>query len=81
MIVWHPLLGHTCHELFSLRTGKVGRIPDLVVWPRTHNDVEVIVQAALKHNVCLIPFGGEIHRDVLQTYASFIFLHAIEKAV
>ncbi|XP_064396861.1 alkyldihydroxyacetonephosphate synthase, peroxisomal-like [Halichondria panicea] len=50
--------GHTCHELFSLRTGKVGRIPDLVVWPRTHNDVEVIVQAALKHNVCLIPFGG-----------------------
>ena len=25
--------GHTCHELFALRTGKIGRIPDLVVWP------------------------------------------------
>ena len=51
--------GHTCHELFSLRTGKVGRIPDLVVWPGSHADVEVIVQAALRNNVCIIPFGGE----------------------
>ena len=25
--------GHTCHELFALRMGKIGRIPDLVVWP------------------------------------------------
>ena len=23
-----------------------------------HNDVEVIVQVAVKHNVCVIPFGG-----------------------
>nr|CAD66418.1 alkyl-dihydroxyacetonephosphate synthase [Suberites domuncula]CAD79441.1 dihydroxyacetonephosphate synthase [Suberites domuncula] len=50
--------GHTCHELFSLRTGKVGRIPDLVVWPRSHQDVEVIVKAALRHDMCIIPFGG-----------------------
>ena len=25
--------GHTCHELFNLRVGKYGRLPDLVVWP------------------------------------------------
>ena len=23
-----------------------------------HDDVEIIVQAAVKHNVCVIPFGG-----------------------
>jgi alkyldihydroxyacetonephosphate synthase len=50
--------GHTCHELFSLRTGKWGRIPDVVVWPRDHKDVEVIVRAANRYNVCVIPFGG-----------------------
>jgi len=27
------IVGHTCHELFALRTGKIGRIPDVVVWP------------------------------------------------
>ena len=29
------IVGHTCHELFALRTGKIGRIPDIVVWPGT----------------------------------------------
>ena len=24
----------------------------------SHNDVEAIVAAAVKHNVCIIPFGG-----------------------
>lgn len=27
-----PPPGHTCHELFALRTGRIGRIPDFVVW-------------------------------------------------
>ncbi|KAL5481873.1 hypothetical protein EMCRGX_G022133 [Ephydatia muelleri] len=50
--------GHTCHELFALRTGKIGRLVDIVVWPANHSQVEAIVQAAVKHNVCIIPFGG-----------------------
>ncbi|XP_065920530.1 alkyldihydroxyacetonephosphate synthase, peroxisomal-like [Dysidea avara] len=50
--------GHTCHELFSLRTGNFGRFPDYVVWPGSHSDVEKIVSLAVKHNVCVIPFGG-----------------------
>ncbi|XP_068429008.1 alkyldihydroxyacetonephosphate synthase, peroxisomal [Clinocottus analis] len=50
--------GHCLHEIFALREGKVGRVPDLVVWPNCHNDVVKIVELACKHNVCLIPYGG-----------------------
>ena len=33
LLSWMGRSGHTCHELFALRTGKIGRIVDLVVWP------------------------------------------------
>uniref|UniRef100_A0A8C1C050 Alkylglycerone-phosphate synthase n=1 Tax=Cyprinus carpio carpio TaxID=630221 RepID=A0A8C1C050_CYPCA len=50
--------GHCLHEVFALREGRIGRVPDVVVWPSCHNDVEKIVELACKHNVCLIPYGG-----------------------
>uniref|UniRef100_A0A672G728 Alkylglycerone-phosphate synthase n=1 Tax=Salarias fasciatus TaxID=181472 RepID=A0A672G728_SALFA len=51
--------GHCLHEIFALREGKLGRVPDMVVWPNCHNDVVKIVELACKHNVCLIPYGGK----------------------
>ncbi|KAG9349481.1 hypothetical protein JZ751_027926 [Albula glossodonta] len=50
--------GHCLYEIFSLREGKIGRVPDMVVWPNSHNDVMKIVELACQHNVCLIPYGG-----------------------
>nr|XP_023663309.1 alkyldihydroxyacetonephosphate synthase, peroxisomal-like [Paramormyrops kingsleyae] len=50
--------GHCLHEIFALREGKIGRVPDLVVWPGCHADVVRIVELACQHNVCLIPYGG-----------------------
>lgn len=50
--------GHCLHEIFALREGKVGRVPDMVVWPNCHDDVVKIVELACKHDVCLIPYGG-----------------------
>uniref|UniRef100_A0A8C5BXR8 Alkylglycerone-phosphate synthase n=1 Tax=Gadus morhua TaxID=8049 RepID=A0A8C5BXR8_GADMO len=50
--------GHCLHEIFALREGRVGRVPDMVVWPNCHDDVVKIVELACKHNVCLIPYGG-----------------------
>jgi len=44
--------------MFRLRTGSFSRVPDAVVWPNKHADVEKIVSLAHEHNVCLIPFGG-----------------------
>ncbi|XP_046855543.1 alkyldihydroxyacetonephosphate synthase, peroxisomal-like [Xenia sp. Carnegie-2017] len=50
--------GHTCHEIYLLRHGKIPRLPDIVIWPRHHNEVEKVVSLANKHDVCIIPFGG-----------------------
>eukprot|EP00947_MAST-08B_sp_MAST-8B-sp1_P002420 g2420.t1 len=50
--------GHTCQEIYDLRQGVVGRVPDAVVYPGCHDHVVKIVAAAVEHNVCLIPFGG-----------------------
>ncbi|XP_076032188.1 alkyldihydroxyacetonephosphate synthase [Oratosquilla oratoria] len=50
--------GHTLAEVFTLRGGMFERIPDLVVWPECHDDVEKIVQLACQHNVVIIPYGG-----------------------
>ena len=30
----------------------------IVLFAGSHHDVEVIVQAAVRHNVCIIPIGG-----------------------
>lgn len=50
--------GHTCQEVYKLRYGTFERVPDVVVYPGCHEDVEAIVKAAHKHNVVIIPFGG-----------------------
>ncbi|KAL8270540.1 hypothetical protein Esti_005511 [Eimeria stiedai] len=50
--------GHTCGEIFALRHGQIERLPDVVLYPKCHKDVEVIVKCASQHGVCLIPFGG-----------------------
>lgn len=41
-----------------MRFGHLERVPDAVVWPSSQVQVECIVRAAARHNVCLIPFGG-----------------------
>ncbi|XP_061430551.1 alkyldihydroxyacetonephosphate synthase, peroxisomal [Lethenteron reissneri] len=50
--------GHCLHEIFALREGRLERVPDLVVWPGSHEDVVRIVELAVQHNVCIIPYGG-----------------------
>jgi alkyldihydroxyacetonephosphate synthase len=50
--------GHTIHDMLMLRYGSPDRIPDIVVWPQSENDVEKIVDTANKFNVAIIPIGG-----------------------
>jgi alkyldihydroxyacetonephosphate synthase len=50
--------GQTQEEIFSIRYGEITRMPDLVVYPNSEGDVERIVEAAIQHDVCLIPYGG-----------------------
>lgn len=50
--------GHTLHEIMLLREGHFERIPDMVVWPNSHDQCCNLVDLAVKHNVCLVPIGG-----------------------
>lgn len=50
--------GHTGAEIWAIRYGKLARVPDLVVFPTSHEQVVQLVQTAERHGACLIPFGG-----------------------
>lgn len=50
--------GHTMDELFILRYGKFERIPDIVVWPESQEQVEQLVSLASEHDCVIIPYGG-----------------------
>eukprot|EP01095_Lingulamoeba_sp_RSL-Kostka_P002218 TRINITY_DN13097_c0_g1_i1.p1 TRINITY_DN13097_c0_g1~~TRINITY_DN13097_c0_g1_i1.p1 ORF type:complete len:634 (+),score=276.85 TRINITY_DN13097_c0_g1_i1:60-1961(+) len=50
--------GHTAQEIYILQFGKFERVPDVVVWPGNHEQVQYIIDQANKYNVVIIPFGG-----------------------
>ncbi|KAL7026097.1 hypothetical protein ACKWTF_013789 [Chironomus riparius] len=50
--------GQTINEIYDLRYGNFKRIPDIVLWPISHEEVIKIVQLANDNDVVLIVFGG-----------------------
>ncbi|CAM9363364.1 unnamed protein product [Discosporangium mesarthrocarpum] len=50
--------GHSLSDIWALRSGELGRVPDGVVWPDTEEQVSALMVWAGQANVCLIPFGG-----------------------
>lgn len=50
--------GQTLNDIYSLWHNKFRRIPDVVVWPRCHDEVVQLVKLAHQHNVMLLPYGG-----------------------
>ena len=50
--------GHTQEEMYSIKYTRLGRIPDIVVYPASEAEVVNLVEAAKKHGVSLIPYGG-----------------------
>jgi len=50
--------GQTLHDIVYLQEGRFKRIPDLVLWPTSHDEVVEIVKLANDSNVAIIPFGG-----------------------
>jgi len=50
--------GHTMQEIYALRHGQLDRVVDCVVYVNSHEQAEILVKTAAKHNVVLIPFGG-----------------------
>ncbi|XP_071052156.1 alkyldihydroxyacetonephosphate synthase, peroxisomal [Onthophagus taurus] len=50
--------GHTLDNIYKLRRSFFKRIPDIILWPTSHDDVVKIVNFAQDNNLVLIPFGG-----------------------
>jgi len=50
--------GHTLEEMYTIKYEKPDRVPDLVVYPSEESQVAALVAAAVRHDVCLVPYGG-----------------------
>lgn len=51
--------GQTQEEIYAINYADgLERIPDLVVYPTDHDQVERLVDLAVEHDVVLIPYGG-----------------------
>jgi alkyldihydroxyacetonephosphate synthase len=50
--------GKGFRDLFRLRKGIAEGAPDLVLYPESENDVLMMLRAAARHDVVIIPFGG-----------------------
>lgn len=50
--------GHSQQDIFIIRERSPARVPDIIVWPETEDEVVAIVAAAKANKWCIIPYGG-----------------------
>lgn len=50
--------GHSQAEMYALKFASLSRIPDVVVWPSSQQEVTELVELAKEWQLCLIPYGG-----------------------
>ncbi|NYI70932.1 alkyldihydroxyacetonephosphate synthase [Naumannella cuiyingiana] len=50
--------GKSVRDLIRVRRGELGRVPDVIVYPGSHEEVQEIVDACVDADAVLIPFGG-----------------------
>jgi alkyldihydroxyacetonephosphate synthase len=50
--------GKSVRDLLRLRSGDIPRVPDVVVYPGSEAEVQLVVDRAVAANAVLIPFGG-----------------------
>lgn len=50
--------GHTQEEMYAIKHTELHRIPDVVIYPEHEGQVAGLIEAAKRHNVALIPYGG-----------------------
>jgi alkyldihydroxyacetonephosphate synthase len=50
--------GHTQEEMFAIKYAQLGRVPDVVVYPESEEQVTRLVELARQHDATLIPYGG-----------------------
>uniref|UniRef100_A0A8R1E880 Alkylglycerone-phosphate synthase n=1 Tax=Caenorhabditis japonica TaxID=281687 RepID=A0A8R1E880_CAEJA len=43
--------GHTVHDMVNLREGKIPRLPDIVVWPKTEREIVKVSYLSVVHRL------------------------------
>ncbi len=56
------IVGKNYRDLWRIRRGMIDRAPDAIILPHCHDDCVKLMQAAHKHNVVIIPYGGGTKR-------------------
>lgn len=52
------IVGKNYRDLWRIRKGMIVRAPDALILPESHDDCVKLMNAAVKHNVVIIPYGG-----------------------
>jgi alkyldihydroxyacetonephosphate synthase len=50
--------GHTQEDMWAVKHGRLARVPDLVVWPVSAEEVQLVLGRVREHGACLVPCGG-----------------------
>ncbi len=50
--------GKGVRDLIRIRKGNLGRVPDVVAYPGTQQEIELLLEACLEADAVVIPFGG-----------------------
>lgn len=50
--------GKSYRDLVRLRAGQIANPPDAVVWPTSDDQIEAVLQLAMRDGFAVIPFGG-----------------------
>jgi alkyldihydroxyacetonephosphate synthase len=50
--------GHTQEEMYAIKYTQLGRVPDVVVYPETEEQVTKLVEVTKRHEATLVPYGG-----------------------
>lgn len=70
--------GKSYRDLLRLRQGEVAFVPDAVVYPETHDEVQAVLKLAVERGLKVIPFGGGTSVvggvEVPSEYAEHVFL-------
>ena len=65
--------GQALKDFYILRYGKFKRVPDLVVFPKSHEDVEIVVELSKKYCAVIgefyISFETLVRRKILKIFS------------
>jgi len=50
--------GQTQEDMWAVKHGRLDRVPDLVVWPESAEEVQLVLDLVREHGACLVPCGG-----------------------